>query len=133
MTDLLGLLGAHSVRKFGATRVRRCRATRDDCDICGRWKQKRSVGEVYDDVELPWSNTKLATYLCIGGPRKYKIRKESSTNDNFILNYIMKDVVECYDKGACIVLGTALIFFMDAPEGNTIVQLFLPVSSSLCL
>ena len=76
MTDLQGLLGAHSIRKFGATRVRRCGATRNGRDICGRWKRKRSVGDVYDDVELPWPDTKLATYLCIGGPCKYKIIKK---------------------------------------------------------
>ena len=73
--NLIGLLGAHSVRKFGATRVRQCGATKDDRDVCGRWKRKRSVGDVYDDVELPWPDMKLATYLCIGGPcKKYKIK-----------------------------------------------------------
>ena len=36
MDGFSGLLGAHSVRKFGATRVRRCGATKDDRNVCGR-------------------------------------------------------------------------------------------------
>ena len=78
-----------------------------------------------DDVELPWPDTKLTTYLCNGGPSKYKIKKESGINDNFILIYITKNVVECYDKGVCIVLGAALLFFMLTPDGKTIVSSFL--------
>ena len=66
---------------------------------------------MYDDVDPPWPDTKLAIYLCIGGPCKYKIRKETGINDDFISNYIMKDDVECYDKGPYIILGTALLFF----------------------
>ena len=58
-------------------------------------------------------------------PCKYKIIKETGINDDFILNYIMKDVMECYDRGACILLGMALLFFMYTPEGKTIVPLFL--------
>ena len=80
---------------------------------------------MYGDVELPWSDTKLANYLCTGGPCKYKIVKKNGMNYDFILNYIMKDVMECYDKGACIVLGMALLFFIYTPEGKTIVPLFL--------
>ena len=125
MDNLTGLLGAHSIRKFGATRVRRCGATRDDRDIRGRWKRKRSVGDVYDDVELPWPDTKLATYLCIGGPCKYKIKTESGIDNNFILQYIMKDVLECYEREVCIVLGVALLFYMFTPEGKTIAPSFL--------
>ena len=76
MENLTGLLGAHLIRKFGATWVQQCGATRDDRDTRGRWKRKRSVSDVYDDVKLPWHDTKLATYLCIGGPCKYKIKKK---------------------------------------------------------
>ncbi len=80
---------------------------------------------MYDDVELPWPDTKLATYLCIGGPCKYKIKAESGINDNFILDYIMKDVAEYYNREACVVLGTALLYYMYTPEGKTIVPSFL--------
>ena len=111
MDNLIGLLGAHSIRKIGATRVRQCGATRDDRDIRGRWKRKQSVG----DVGLPWPDTKLATYLYIGGPCKYKIKKESGIYNNFILQYIMKDILECYKREVCIVLGSALLFLYFYP------------------
>ena len=42
------------------------------------------VGDRYDDVELPWPDTKLATFLCIGGPCKYKIKKDSGIDNSFI-------------------------------------------------
>ena len=85
MDNLTGLFGAQWIRKFGATRVQQCGATRNDHDIMGRWKHKRSIGDVYDDVELPWLDTKLATYVYIGGPFKYKIKKEGGIDNNFIL------------------------------------------------
>ena len=125
MDNLTDLLGAHLIRKFGATRVWQCGATRDDHDIRGRWKQKQSVGDVYNDVELPWPDMKLATYLCIGGPCKYKIKKESDINNNFILQYIMKDVLGCYEREVYIVLSAALLFYIFTPEGNTIALSFL--------
>jgi hypothetical protein len=33
-----GFLGSHSIRKYAATHARRCGCTKDENDICGRWK-----------------------------------------------------------------------------------------------
>ena len=40
----------------------------------------------------------------------------------------MKSLLECYDEEACVVLGTALLYFMFTPEGKTIDLLFLQKS-----
>ena len=37
----------------------------------------------------------------------------------------MKDVLECYEREVCIVLGTALLFYIFTPEGKTIAPSFL--------
>ena len=121
LEDLKGLIGAHSVRKFAATRVRRCGASKDDTDLRGRWKRVRRVGDRYEDVELPWPDTKLATFLCIGGPCKYKLKKDTGIDNQFILRVIMKNVKEYYNEDVCIVLGTALLYFMFTPDGKNIV------------
>ena len=116
--DLKGLIGAHSVRKFASTRVRKCGASKDDRDLRGRWKRARRVGDRYNDVELPWPDTKLATFLCIGGPCKYKLKKDSGIDNGFILRVIMKNVKEYYSDDVSIVLGIALLYYMFTENGR---------------
>ena len=125
LDDLEGLIGAHLVRKFASTRVRKCGASKDDRDLRGRWKRARRVGDRYDDVELPWPDTKLATFLCIGGPCKYKLKESSGIDNDFILRVIMQDVKEFYSKDVCIVLGVALLYFIFTPDGKNTVPLFI--------
>ena len=44
-----GGLSSHSVRKFSRTHARRCGASKDDCDLRGRWRSAR-VSDVYEDA-----------------------------------------------------------------------------------
>ena len=67
------MLGSHSIRKFAATHARRCGVTKDEKDIRGRWKGKGRVSDVYDDVELPYPDCKVAEKLAMGGPCFYII------------------------------------------------------------
>ena len=83
------------------------------------------MGDQYDDVELPWPDTKLATFLCIGGPCKYKLKESSGIDNDFILRVIMQDVKEFYSKDVCIVLGVALLYFIFTPDGKNTVPLFI--------
>ena len=69
----IGMLGSHSIRKFAATHARRCGVTKDEKDIRGRWKGKGRVSDVYDDVELPYPDCKVAEKLAMGGPCFYII------------------------------------------------------------
>ena len=47
-------------------------------------------------------------FLCIRGPCKYKLKKDSTIDKGFIVQLIMNGVNECYSEYDCVVLGTAL-------------------------
>jgi hypothetical protein len=51
---------SHSIRKFAATHARCLGYARDDKDICGCWKSKTRLSDVYKDTELPYSDAKVA-------------------------------------------------------------------------
>jgi hypothetical protein len=67
-TDNAGPLGSHSVGKYASTHVCRSDINKDKKDIRERWKRKGRVSDVYDDVELPYPDVKVADKLCVGGP-----------------------------------------------------------------
>ena len=69
-----GPLGTHSNRKLPSTHTIRSGATKYERDIRGRWKRKARVADVYDDVELPWPDVKVAQMLAIGGPCRYMLQ-----------------------------------------------------------
>ncbi|KAI2501964.1 hypothetical protein MHU86_12517 [Fragilaria crotonensis] len=73
------LLGSHSIRKYAATHARKCGCNKDEKDIWGRWKSKGQVSDVYDDVELPYPDAKVAEKLCIGGACFYLFPNEDSS------------------------------------------------------
>ncbi len=79
-----GHQGCHSIWKFAATHVRRCGISKDDKeDICGRWKGKGHISDVYyDDVELPYPDCKVAEKLCIDGPCFYLVDSSICNSDN---------------------------------------------------
>jgi hypothetical protein len=58
--DSGSLLGSHSIWKNAATHARKCGCNKDEKDIQGRWKSKGQVLDVYDDVELPYTDAKVA-------------------------------------------------------------------------
>ena len=82
------------------------------------------MGDRYDDVELPWPDTQLAMFLCIGGPCKYKIKKDSGIDYSFILRVIMKDVREIYNDDVCDVLGYAIFITCLHQMGEILYLLF---------
>ncbi len=59
----LSLLGSHSIQKHAPKLAQRCGVTKDKKDIRGRWKGAGRVSDVYDDVELPYPNAKVAEKL----------------------------------------------------------------------
>ena len=87
-----GSLGTHSVRKLAATHARQSGASKDERGTRGRWKGKARVGDRYDDMELPWPDVKVGQMLCIGGPCKYRIKRESGVSDAFVLQYVVPNL-----------------------------------------
>jgi len=133
------LLGSHSIRKYAATHCRRCGCNKDEKDIRGRWKSKGRVSDVYDDVELPYPDAKVAEKLSIGGACFYLFPHEDAGVDNmadetigeqiemmktFILAQVVPNIRKRLPESCALVLGKALLWFIycnDAVSNN-----FLP-------
>ena len=115
-----GPLGSHSIRKLGSTHVRRSGATKDEKDIRGRWKGKGRVSDVYDDIELPYPDAKVAEKLCIGGACKYVIRNGRGVSDAFILQYVVPNIASRLPDSAALVLGKALLWLIYSVHGNDV-------------
>jgi hypothetical protein len=79
------------VRKFGSTHARKCGITKDEKDVRGRWKKGRT-SDVYDDIELPFPDAKVAGKLCIGGLVKYVIKTGSGVTDTFLLEHVVPSI-----------------------------------------
>ena len=45
---------------------------------------------MYDDVELPFPDTKVAGRLGVGGPCKYGGKEGSGVTDNFLLENVVR-------------------------------------------
>ena len=55
-----GPVGSHSVRKISASECCGKGASKDEKDLRGRWKSTGCVSDVYDDIELPYPDAKVA-------------------------------------------------------------------------
>ena len=106
-----GPLGTHSIRKLASTHSRRSGATKDERDIRGRWKGKGRVADVYDDVELPWPDVKVASMLCVGGPCKYVLNQGiDGIDEEFVLNFVAPNIRKRVGDEAAVILGNALLY-----------------------
>ena len=118
------LLGSHSIRKYAATHCRRCGCNKDEKDIRGRWKSKGRVSDVYNDVELPYPDAKVAEKLSIGGACFYLFPNEDASVDNvvdetmgeqiemlktFILAQVVPNIRKRLPESCALVLGKALL------------------------
>ena len=120
-----GLLGSHSIRKFAAAHVRKCGISKDDKDIRSRWKGKGRVSHVYDDVELPYPDCKVAEKLCFGGPCFYLIDKsvvDSTIMTTFILTKMVPSIRQQLPDSVCLVLGKALVWLVFSSFANNFVS-----------
>ena len=116
--DETGCLGSHSTRKLGSSHCRKCGATKDEKDIRGRWKSSKRVSDVYDDVELPYPDAKVAAMNCIGGPCKYVLRDDSGVDRDFILEHVTPRIRSVFGDNVAAVLGTALLWYAFTTEGE---------------
>ena len=113
-----GPLGSHSFRKMASSEARKRGATKDEKDIRGRWKGQQRVSDVYDDVEMPFPDAKVAGLLCMGGPCKYEIKQNSGISEQFLLTHVVPNVARRLPHDVSVVLGTALMWYVFAPEGQ---------------
>ena len=125
MSDLL--LGSHSIRKFAATFARKCGITKDEKEIRGRWKGAGRVSDVYDDVELPYPDAKVAEKLCGGGACVYVPHPtvDMAMMNTFVLSHVVPNVRKRLPESACLVLGRALMWLICSPVADE----YVPVES----
>ena len=50
------------------------------------------VSDVYDDIELPFPDAKVAGKLCVGRPCKYVIKDGSGVTDDFLLQHVVPNI-----------------------------------------
>jgi hypothetical protein len=66
-----------------------CSRTKDEKDIQGRWKNRAQVSDAYDNLELPYPDTKVANKLCIGGLCFYLLSGEQANDGDNDANSTM--------------------------------------------
>ena len=128
------LLGSHSIRKYAATHARKCGCNKDEKDIRGRWKGKGRVSDVYDDVELPFPDAKVAEKLSIGGACYYLFPNEDLIVNGgvvdevvgnhiemmrtFVLSEVVPNIRRRVPDSCAVVLGKAFLWFIYSSAGT---------------
>jgi len=66
---------------------------------------------VYDDVELPFPDAKVASLLCVGGPCSYRVKEgANNVNDNWIRTHVVPETTIVYDAELSLILGKAILW-----------------------
>jgi hypothetical protein len=99
-----GPVGSHSVQKLAATHSRKNWCTKDEKDIHGRWKKGRDISDVYEDIDLPYPDAKVAGRLCIGGPCKYVHKEGSGITGNFLMKNVVPSIRSRFSASVASVL-----------------------------
>lgn len=89
-----GLIGTHSLRKFGATKARESGASKDDIDARGRWR-KRRVSDRYVELALPYPDAKVCGMLCMKGPIMYSLRENSGISTTWLKENVVPNILLC--------------------------------------
>jgi len=113
-----GLTGTHSNRKFSVNIARGNGCSKDDTDHRGRWKSDKRQQDTYADTTIPHVDAKVAAALCKGGPVVYLVKEESGVTDQWILDYVVPNLLQRQELEAkhriprqvCVVLGRALLW-----------------------
>ena len=105
-----GPLGSHSTRKGAATFARRNGCSKDDIDARGRWKGQKRMVDTYIDGCLPYPDARVASSLCIGGPVKYELKRDSRISEDWLVEHVSSNIARVFPRRVAIVLGKALLW-----------------------
>ena len=119
--DDAGPLGSHSLQKFASTWLRPNGGTKDEKNTRGRWK-KRRVSNTYNDMELPYPDTKAAGMLCVGGPYLYKVKDNGVVATYWLVSYVVPRIAGCYGRGLAKLLGKALLWCIFSEHSEWVPQ-----------
>ena len=75
------MVGTHNIREFVSTHARWGGCSRDDLNICGRWKCFQQMVDTYVDADILYSDTKAAAALTVGEHVEDEVLKGNSVDD----------------------------------------------------
>ena len=108
---VVGLLGTHSLRKYGTTIARGNGCSKDDTDLRGRWKSDKRQQDTYADTTIPYVDGKVAASLCRGGPIAYLPKDGSGVTDEWIRDHVARNMIAGgIPPQVCTVLGRAMLW-----------------------
>ena len=76
------------------------------------------MSDVYDDIDLPYPDAKVAGRLCIGGPCKYALKEGTGITDNFLVQHVVPMIRTRFSQGVALVLGKALLWLLFSDAGR---------------
>jgi hypothetical protein len=117
-----GPLGTHGVKRLALTHARKNGCSKDGKDICGRWKKGKRVSDVYDNIERPLPDAKVAGKLFVGGPCKYDIKDSSGVTDDFLLQHVVPNICARFSADVAKVLAKLLLWMLFSSERNYLPQ-----------
>ena len=106
-------VGTHSYRKFPSQYAVDKGASPDDVEIRGRWKKRghRVVFRYIDPGQI-YTDAKVESLLCMGGPIKYKMRPGIGITDEWLFHNLVPHIHQRYahDPKLCKMFALALLF-----------------------
>lgn len=111
-TDLRGV-GTHSYRKFPSQYSVDKGASAEDVEIRGRWKTRgRRIVFRYIDPGQLYTDAKVASLLCVGGPVKYKLKNGIAISNDWLFEHVVPMIRQRYhnDLNFCTVMALAILF-----------------------
>ena len=75
--------------------------------------------DTYIDVGLPYPDAKVAAALCIGGACKYVLKENFGVADDWLLEYVVPNILSQYKCGVALKLARPLLWaaFEPSPQG----------------
>ena len=106
-------VGTHSYRKYASQYAIDKGASADDVEIRGRWKKRggRVVFRYIDPGQL-YTDAKVESLLCVGGPVKYQLRQGLPITNEWLFEHVVPNIYRRYsnDLNLCKMFALAVLF-----------------------
>lgn len=106
-------VGTHSYRKYPSQYAIDKGASPDDVEIRGRWKKRgRRIVFRYIDPGQLYTDAKVESLLCVGGPVKYQLRQGIQITDEWLFQNVVPHIHRRYpnDPNLCKMFALAVLF-----------------------
>jgi hypothetical protein len=103
-----GGVGTHSYRKFPSQYAIDKGASPDDVEIRGRWKKRgRCIVFRYINPGQVYTDAKVESLLCVGGPVKYQLKRGVQIHNEWLFQNVVPNICRRYinDLNLCKMLG----------------------------